>query len=306
MQVIQSVNGTFHHFDLARELAARGLLKRIYSSFPWHRLRREGLARQYVRTLPWVHTAAVLGERLCKLPPKMTQNLASLDMWLFDQWVSRRIEPCDVFVGLSGSALETGRTVQRRGGRYVCDRGSSHIRYYNDILKEEYQRWGVPFQAVDARVMEREEAEYAQADAISVPSNFARRTFLERGVPGVKVVQIPYGVRLDRFRRTAPPPTDGFEVLFAGSVCLRKGFPYLLEAFQMLRHPRKRLRLAGAVDALSRPVLDRMDLTNVEVLGAVSQAALAECMSTSHVMVLPSIEEGLALVQGQAMACGCP
>ena len=29
-------------------------------------------------------------------------------------------------------------------------------------------------------------------------------------------------------------------------------------------------------------------------------------MSTSHVLVLPSIEEGLALVQAQAMACGCP
>ena len=29
-------------------------------------------------------------------------------------------------------------------------------------------------------------------------------------------------------------------------------------------------------------------------------------MSRSHVMVLPSVEEGLALVQAQAMACGCP
>jgi glycosyltransferase involved in cell wall biosynthesis len=29
-------------------------------------------------------------------------------------------------------------------------------------------------------------------------------------------------------------------------------------------------------------------------------------MSMSHVMVLPSVEEGLAYVQGQAMACGCP
>src|SRR5260370_22682926 len=29
-------------------------------------------------------------------------------------------------------------------------------------------------------------------------------------------------------------------------------------------------------------------------------------MSASHLLVLPSIEEGLALVQGQAMACGCP
>jgi glycosyltransferase involved in cell wall biosynthesis len=29
-------------------------------------------------------------------------------------------------------------------------------------------------------------------------------------------------------------------------------------------------------------------------------------MSRSHVLVLASVEEGLALVQGQAMACGCP
>jgi len=29
-------------------------------------------------------------------------------------------------------------------------------------------------------------------------------------------------------------------------------------------------------------------------------------MSRSHVLALPSVEEGLALVQGQAMACGCP
>ena len=44
----------------------------------------------------------------------------------------------------------------------------------------------------------------------------------------------------------------------------------------------------------------------MEFLGVVGQERLAELMSTSHVMVLPSIEEGLALVQGQAMACGCP
>lgn len=29
-------------------------------------------------------------------------------------------------------------------------------------------------------------------------------------------------------------------------------------------------------------------------------------MSSSHVLVLPSVEEGLALVQAQTMACGCP
>jgi glycosyltransferase involved in cell wall biosynthesis len=44
----------------------------------------------------------------------------------------------------------------------------------------------------------------------------------------------------------------------------------------------------------------------VEFLGHIPQPELKQLMSRSHVMVLPSIEEGLALVQAQALACGCP
>jgi glycosyltransferase involved in cell wall biosynthesis len=44
----------------------------------------------------------------------------------------------------------------------------------------------------------------------------------------------------------------------------------------------------------------------VEILGHIPQPELKQIMSRSHVMVLPSIEEGLALVQAQALACGCP
>ncbi len=55
-----------------------------------------------------------------------------------------------------------------------------------------------------------------------------------------------------------------------------------------------------------KTVLDRLPQQSVELLGALPQEQLAHLMSTSHVMVLPSIEEGLALVQGQALACGCP
>ena len=40
--------------------------------------------------------------------------------------------------------------------------------------------------------------------------------------------------------------------------------------------------------------------------GSMPQPELIERMSRSHVMMLPSVEEGLALVQAQAMACECP
>jgi glycosyltransferase involved in cell wall biosynthesis len=45
---------------------------------------------------------------------------------------------------------------------------------------------------------------------------------------------------------------------------------------------------------------------NARVIGPVPQSELKTLMSRSHVMALPSVEEGLAMVQAQAMACGCP
>jgi glycosyltransferase involved in cell wall biosynthesis len=41
-------------------------------------------------------------------------------------------------------------------------------------------------------------------------------------------------------------------------------------------------------------------------MGALPQVKLKEHLSRSHLFVLPSVEEGLALVQAQAMACACP
>ena len=152
----------------------------------------------------------------------------------------------------------------------------------------------------------REENIYAVADAITVPSSAARRSFLSMGVPAEKVHVIPYGVRLEQFSPDGAPPQDEFTVLFVGSVGLRKGVPYLLEAFAAVRAPRKRLRIVGAVQEDLRALLPKLPQAGVEFFGVLPQAELARLMSRSHVLVLPSIEEGLALVQAQAMACGCP
>jgi glycosyltransferase involved in cell wall biosynthesis len=91
-----------------------------------------------------------------------------------------------------------------------------------------------------------------------------------------------------------------------GNVGLRKGIPYLLEAFARLKHPNKRLRVVGAMSREMPPVVERLPKDNVEILGILPQQQVAEMMSQSHLLVLPSVEEGLALVQGQALACGCP
>ena len=304
MQVIQATFGTFHHFYLARELESRGYLKHIYSTFPWRRLRREGLPRHLVTTFPWVHTPHFLAYRYLPIPSSLDRRLSRLTAESFDDWLCGRISDCDVYVALSSSGLKSGRRAQALGAKYVCDRGSSHARYQQQILLEEYRRWNVS--VPQPLGTEREEAEYENADAITVLSGFARRSFIECGVPAEKLHTMLLGVQLDQVRPEAEPPADSFEVLFAGGVSFRKGIPYLLEAFQRLHHPRKRLRIAGRVSPEILPYLKTQDLSNVEFTGSRSQQELARMMSESHVMVLPSIEDGFGMVMTQAMACGCP
>lgn len=308
MEIIQAVFGVFHHFELAHQLHQRGHLRKIYSTWPWTRLRREGLERALVGTFPLIHTADYLLNRSHLSPRTLSVELNRWNALAFDEYTRRVIPPCDAFIGISGAGLLTGQLVQRRGGKFVCDRGSTHQRFQENVLREEYLRWNVPRPSAAPHIVVREEEIYAAADAITVPSSVARRSFLQMGMAPEKVHVIPYGVRLDRFRRPEGlgPPDASFEVLFAGQVALRKGIPYLLEAFKRLRHPSKRLTVVGAVQEHMRPLLRELPTANVTFTGSLSQAELIERMSRSHVLLLPSVEEGLALVQAQAMACQCP
>ncbi len=306
MQIAQAVFGVFHHFELAHELNRRTHLEKLYSTWPWFRLRREGLPRKKVETFPWIHTPEFQLARMGWSSDWIADQLSYANALAFDWWTDRKLPDCDALIAISGAGLKTGRRLQQTGGKFICDRGSSHFRYQERIVSEEYRRWGVQRRVADIRDIEREEEIYSVADLITVPSSFASRSFVEMGLAPEKIRTLPYGVRLENFHRVGEPPSDCFEVLFAGGVRLRKGVPYLLDAFSQLKLPRKRLRLAGSIHPDMREMLGKLPLKDVEFVGSVPQSKLVELMSTSHVMVLPSIEEGLALVQGQALACELP
>ena len=306
MHILQAVSGVFHHFELECQLEAQGHTGQIFSTYPWRRLRREGVPRERLQIFPWIHTPQLVLGRYWQIPSGLNRRITRLTFQSFDNWVAGKLVECDAYVALSSSGLKSGRRAQQLGARYVCDRASSHIRYQHQVLTEEMRRWGMEIRGVDPYIIAREEAEYAQADAVTVPSKFAYQSFLDMEFPEDRLSRIPFGVRLDRFKPEGEPAKDTFDVLFVGSVTVRKGIPYLIEAFQKLRHPHKRLRIVGSVPSEMRSVLARFDLKDVELLGSQPQSDIGRYMSTSHVMVLPSVEDGFGYVLGQAMACGCP
>ncbi len=308
MKVTLVCIGRFHLFDLAREMLKRGMLERIFTGYPMWKLRDEGISPENLCTYPWIQTPYMALAKWNLLgDTHIRQRLAWLAHETMDRYVASHLPASDVLFVLSGSGLRCGRLAQSKGIKYVCDRGSSHIQYQNNILQEEFARWGDRFPGIFPRIMAKEEAEYEAADIVTVPSTFAYRSFIECGVSESKLRLVPYGVNLDRFTKVAEPDPKDFNVLFVGNVSFRKGVPYLLKAFRQFRHPRKRLKFVGSMAPEMRRFLQRQPSPeNVEFLGHCPQKELKEIMSRSHVMVLPSIEEGLALVQSQALACACP
>ena len=184
---------------------------------------------------------------------------------------------------------------QADGSRGQTARANGTRRIHQDVA---------PFKATDPRLVERELAEYETTDLIFVPSEFAYRTFLEHGVPRHKLRKNSFGADLRVFH-PIPKDDDIFRVIYVGTLSVRKGIPYLLEALCGLKLPKFELWLIGSALPEVTPFLARYE-GGFRYLGPIPRTKLYQYYSQGSVFGMASIEEGLAMVQPQAMACGLP
>jgi glycosyltransferase involved in cell wall biosynthesis len=194
--------------------------------------------------------------------------------------------------------------MKRHGKAWICNIATAHI-LARQSLTEEYRNWGARAPQFSPRNLERVLAEYAESDALVVPSNFVKRCFAQHGVLPEKIFVCPYGVELSMFHQV-PKEDSKFRVLFVGRSSITKGIGYLFEALRpLINNGLCELWLIGAVESAVTHLLERnRDIFTYK--GIQPRAKLASIYSQGSVLVLPSIQEGLALVQAQAMACGLP
>ncbi len=291
-----------------------GLLSDIYSTLPWWRLDAEsksnGIERDRIHGFPYVTAARRVARLLIRGGASLDEKLAVLDTIIYSRWLANNIQNVDAFIGISGTGLYAGKKVKNQGGVYVMDRGSAHIRESNKILESEYGRWGLEWRQINPWLMDNEDFEAEEADIITVPSDFVARTFHARGVAPEKLRVIPYGVNLKEFY-----PSDGFDgrnpginfnLLFVGNFSIRKGAGYILEAMRLLHRQKVQLSVVGNVPEETRQLIIRLGVEGIMFKGVVPRAEVRKFMSQADALILPSVEEGLALVQAQALACGCP
>jgi glycosyltransferase involved in cell wall biosynthesis len=302
MKVIISTHGRFHAFELARGLHDHGALDQLLTPYPAWAVRKVTSADMPVRSAVWIECLKRLSSK-ARLGNKPDAFIGRK----FGRFASRaKMAGSDIFVGWSNASLEAIPTARAAGLKVIIERGSSHIEHQTEILKAAYQSIDMKPAETSIGVIERELAEYELADAIAVPSQFAAKTFVDRGVSATKLIVNNYGVDLARFRSLEGRVETGKPtILFVGQVGVRKGIPNLLKAFAPI-NDRAELHLVGPIELGFENYLRDASTDNVAIKGPVAGNALPTIYAEADIFCLPSIEEGLPLVNLQALASGCP
>lgn len=154
---------------------------------------------------------------------------------------------------------------------------------------------------------------YMDAESILALSEYTSETLIKDvGVHQDKVDVVPYPVDTDMFSPVSQAEgDDSLSVLFVGRFSdPRKNTPILLRAFSKVKDevPNATLHLIGdEPDSQIRSIVSRLDIENsVTFTEYVANEKLPEYYRAADVFVIPSHQEGLAIVGLEAMACGTP
>lgn len=152
--------------------------------------------------------------------------------------------------------------------------------------------------------LNREELEYRLASFLLVPSDYVKATFVARGFAQQKLLRHQYGFDDAAFTPGPDVAPGPFHAVFLGAVEPRKGLHVALEAWKRAGADEdSRLSVYGLVVDGYQAVLDRhLPLRGVSFHGFTSDAAAV--LRDAHVLLLPSFEEGSALVTYEAQGCG--
>ena len=295
LRIAIATSGRFHVLDLARELHALGHDVRFYSYVPKRRAMVFALpGKCHVSLLPflWPFLAWQV------IAPVVLPKLRERWMWVAMNWaVKLRLQRCDVFIFMSGMYLEAAEYARARyGARLIIERGSKHILEQKQILLE-FSNSILPSEFT----IKREIKGYELADVISVPSSHVERSFRRYQGCAQKMLKNCYGVDLQDFAAIErQPPSKNVTFIFVGNWCQRKGCPPLIDAIR--RNSRRHLLHVGDITDCPFPKGD----AQFEHVDKVDQKRLRGFYAMAHAFVLPSREEGMAMVMLQALATGLP
>jgi alpha-maltose-1-phosphate synthase len=268
----------------------------------------DGVDPARVRLLASPEIAYVALNRLGLAPARLAKVIGRRDE-IFDRWVAghvRRERP-RIVVGHDSSSLLSFRAAREVGAISVLNQVTGHIEAGLDIFREEMEHapeFAESLTVPPASIVERCRREALEADRVLVPSDYVRRTLIERGTAPERIAVLPYGVDVERFRPQPREKRAKFRMLFVGNISQRKGIKYLLEALRRLKLPNSELLLVGRVVGSASALAPYADL--FRHVPHVPYHEVHRLYADADLFVYPSLHEGSAFATYEALASGLP
>lgn len=300
VQVSLAVHAKYHAFRLAEELAKKNALFRFYTIYPKWKLPPYEIPRKKTTSLFFL---GALKRVLGHLRVRDGITGEAFD-WMLAKILRRPKKGRWIFQAYSGYCERSLKAAKKKGAVTIVERACPHIDAQEELVQGEKERLLGKREKVSRsqkKVWERMKREYEIADFIIVPSNYSKKSFLERGFPAEKIIVVP----LCNEKTISPQreKKDGtFTVLCIGGNFYRKGIVYLLRAWRDIRLQNARLIMKGGIP---KEFPDLKDIPNVEVIDRyLSVKELDDLYHEADVLVLPSIDDGFGLVVVEAMMAG--
>jgi len=248
------------------------------------------------------------------ITPKHETGTFSIDAVLreLDQNVAerlRKIDDCDSVYAYEDGAFESFRAAHERGFKRVYDLPIAYWETSRRLLRDEAERypdWEPTLGATrdSDEKLSRKMQELELAQLVVCPSKFVLESLPAAARAQKQCVIAPFGSPDVDLRNDATKNSGRLRVLFAGALTQRKGLADLFEAMKLVDSNQVELVVMGS---LLRPLnWYRKRFADFVYKPPRPHGEVLRLMQSCDVFVLPSIVEGRALVQQEAMACGLP
>lgn len=302
--------GFFYRHDgaLARAIAALPAALRHPLEQELRRRHDQQIDAGKIRSHNLAEIASTIGNRFA--PPAFSERFTIWSDRRFDRRVARHIPPdAELVVVQDGQALATIRAAQRKGIPAILNQTTGFVLKAMETYREEARRHPDFADSLSTHLPMDLQAfmgdEMREASHVLVPSIFVRDTALEAGVDQARIAMLPYGVDVARFRPVwTPDPQGRFRILYVGNIGQKKGIKYLLEAVKRLGNPKITLTLVGRIVGSGTGLAPYRHLfTHVP---HVSYLQIHEMYRNADLFAYPSLHEGSAFANLEAMASGLP
>ena len=215
--------------------------------------------------------------------------------YLIDLCSSLRVKKeYSLVVTIPSQFPKTLRKAKKLGITTLIYEGVAHPKTSYEIMRKEDPDYILNEQALET---------LRYVDYVLTLSEFAKESYIKNGFDPDKVLCAPTGVDSDKYK--PGKKDDKFRVLAVGNYDLRKGFHYLLQAWDEMKLPDSELVILGNPLGKMKEIVAKYEKKLSDFKAVRYKDALSYYQNAS-IYVLPSLLEGSSKTIYEAMACGLP